>query len=85
MSKKDDRISLQRAVECPYCKAKNRIDLEGEGNVSTSERQMGNEVLYEFEDVERQCHNCGRAFTVSKPPEHRKGQSTRGRLTYPGK
>jgi len=60
-----DRISLQRAIECPYCKAKNRIDLENEGIISTSERQMGNEVLYEFENVEHQCHSCGRAFTVS--------------------
>lgn len=61
----DDRISLQRAVECPYCKAKNRIDLEDEGTVSTSERQMGDEVIYEFENVECQCHSCGRSFTVS--------------------
>lgn len=60
-----DRISLQRAVECPYCEAKNRIDLEDEGTVSTSERQMGNEVLYEFENVECQCHSCGRTFTVA--------------------
>ena len=60
-----DRISLQRAIECPYCKVKNRIDLENEGIISTSERQMGNEVLYEFENVEHQCHSCGRAFTVS--------------------
>ena len=61
----DDRISLQRAVECPYCKAKNRIDLEDEGTVSTSERQMGDEVVYEFKNVERQCHSCGQSFTVS--------------------
>lgn len=61
----DDRISLQRVVECPYCKAKNRIDLEDEGTVSNSERKMGDEVLYEFENVEYQCHSCGRAFIVS--------------------
>lgn len=61
----DNRISLQRAVECPYCAAKNRIDLEDEGSVSTSERQMGDEALYEFENVEYQCHSCGRTFTVS--------------------
>lgn len=62
---KDDRISLQRAVECPYCKAKNRIDLEDEGTVSTSERQIGDEVVYEFENVEFQCYSCGQTFTVS--------------------
>ena len=61
----DNRISLQRAVECPYCKAKNRIDLEDEGTVSASERQMGDETLYEFQNVEFQCHSCGQAFTVS--------------------
>lgn len=37
----DDRIGLQHAVECPYCKAKNRVDLKGEETASTSERQMG--------------------------------------------
>ena len=26
---------------------------------------MGNEVLYEFENVECQCHSCGRTFTVA--------------------
>jgi predicted DNA-binding protein/uncharacterized protein YbaR (Trm112 family) len=61
----DDRISLQRAVECPYCKAKNRIDLEDEGTETTDERQMGCEVVYEFEEVEFMCHNCGRSFAVS--------------------
>lgn len=62
---KDDRISLQRAVECPYCKAKNRIDMENKRTISTYERKMGNEVLYEFENVECRCYRCGRAFTVS--------------------
>ena len=61
----DNRISLQRAVECPYCNTKNRIDLEDEGLVSTSERQMGDEVLYEFKNVEYACHSCGQTFTVS--------------------
>ena len=61
----DDRISLQRVVECPYCHAKNRIDLEDEGTETTGERQMGCEVIYEFEDVEFLCHNCGRSFAVS--------------------
>lgn len=61
----DNRISLQRAVECPSCKARNRIDLKGKGIVSTFERQMGNEVLYEFENVEYKCRSCGRTFAVS--------------------
>ena len=61
----DDRISLQRVVECPYCCAKNRIDLEDEGTETTDERQMGYEVVYEFEDVEFMCHNCGRSVAVS--------------------
>ena len=61
---KDDHISLQRAVECPYCKATNRIDLESTGEVTTLERQMGNEVLYEFENVEFQCFICDRTFAV---------------------
>lgn len=65
ISWKDNRISLQRAIECPYCKAKNRVDLEDEGIVSTSERQMGNEALYEFKNVEYQCHNCGQPFAIS--------------------
>ena len=61
---KDDHISLQRAVACPYCKAANRIDLWSTGRVTASERQMGNEVLYEFEDVEFQCFICDRTFAV---------------------
>ena len=51
----DDRISLQRAVECPYCKAKNRIDLEDEGTVSTSERQpLPDETTHAVV-----CRDCG--------------------------
>lgn len=61
----DDRISLKRIVNCPYCGASTMIDLEDEGEVTSSERQMGTELLYEFNDVEFDCVNCKRIFRVT--------------------
>lgn len=61
----DDRLSLQRAVDCPYCSEKNRIDLQDGARVTTSDRQMGEEILYEFEEAEYKCRVCNQTFTVS--------------------
>lgn len=58
-----DHISLKRAIRCPYCQAKNRIDLEDECSVSSYDRQMGEEILYEF-DFDTECEECGKGFRV---------------------
>ena len=59
-----DHISLKRAIRCPYCKAKNRMDLGEDWEITSSERQMGAETMYEF-DLEVECDSCGKQFQVS--------------------
>lgn len=59
-----DGISLQRVVDCPHCGARNRIDVEEESTITSSERQMGAETLYEFDFLEY-CSACGKGFRVS--------------------
>lgn len=58
-----DGISLKRVVQCPYCDSSVRVDLEDECTVSTDERQMGPENLYEF-DYEETCPSCDQPFQV---------------------
>lgn len=58
-----DGISLQRVVTCPYCKHDNIIDLTDESSVSSSERGMGPENLYEF-DFEYNCDSCQKFFGI---------------------
>lgn len=59
-----DGISLKRIVDCPYCGAANRIDLEDECDVSTDERSMGTEAVYEFDTTAFDCEKCGETFRV---------------------
>lgn len=59
-----DGISLVRAVKCPSCGGLNRIDLRDESEATSDERQMGPEILYEF-DYEETCTICERSFRVS--------------------
>lgn len=59
----DEGISLKRVVNCPYCGERNQVDLEDECNVSTEERGMGPENLYEFE-YETDCDCCDERFVV---------------------
>ena len=61
----DGTISLKRVVSCPYCDASNMIDLEDECSISTDDRQMGPERLYEFSDAEFECDTCNKTFLVS--------------------
>lgn len=61
----DEGISLERIVDCPYCSAKNKIDLADESTVSSSERQMGPETVYEFDVDDIYCTNCNRPFEIS--------------------
>lgn len=56
-------ISLVRVVECPHCGAQKRIDVTDESVVTSYERQMGGETLYEF-DYEEFCSSCKQAFRV---------------------
>lgn len=58
-----DGINLVRVIECPYCGVQNRIDVTDESNVTSDERQMGAETLYEF-DFEECCSSCEKAFRV---------------------
>ena len=59
-----DGISLKRVVECPHCGASLRIDLEAECSTTSHERQMGPEILYEF-DLEDECDICGGLFRAA--------------------
>ena len=59
-----DGITLKRAIECPYCHKKIRIDLEDSCSISCDERSMGAETLYEF-DYEETCPYCDQQFAVS--------------------
>lgn len=58
-----DGISLKRVVTCPNCEASVRVDLEDECEVTSSERPMGADTLYEF-DYETICPKCSRPFRV---------------------
>ena len=59
-----DHISLKRILVCPYCKAKTVVDMTDECETSTYERQMGEEIMYEF-SFSHECTSCGREMIVS--------------------
>lgn len=61
----DGTINLERAVKCPYCSFDNVVNLEDIGTVSSYERSMGTETLYEYDTDDVICEDCGRAFHVS--------------------
>lgn len=56
-------ISLKRVIKCPFCGKQIRIDLEDESQVTTDERPMGPETLYEF-DFENECPHCQKPYRV---------------------
>lgn len=58
-----DGVSLKRVIECPACGASARIDLEDECTVTSQERPMGPETLYEF-DYQTICAVCNQPFRV---------------------
>lgn len=60
-----DHISLKRIVDCPHCGSPNRIDLSDDCSESSYERQMGEEILYEFDIEGCECSSCGKLFRVS--------------------
>lgn len=60
----DEGISLERIVDCPYCGEANKIDLRDECEVSTDERQMGTEAVYEFDTTAFYCNKCKEKFRV---------------------
>ena len=53
-------INMQRVLKCPYCGKTNIFDFTDLCNVSSYERQMGTENLYEFDEVELICTNCNK-------------------------
>lgn len=60
-----DHISLKRIVDCPHCGSPNRIDLSDDCSESSNKRQMGEEILYEFDTSDCECSSCGKPFRVS--------------------
>lgn len=60
----DDELTLntERVIECPYCGNAEEMDLS-EGVVSCYEREMGEEILHQYDD-EFVCENCGKEFKV---------------------
>lgn len=61
----DDSFNLKRIVQCPYCGKENEMDLAENCNVSSKERPMGAEALYQFDTVETSCCRCGKEFGIS--------------------
>lgn len=61
----DDSFDLKRNIECPYCGKTNEADLSDECNVSSSERPMGADTLYEFDTIANWCSYCGKQFRLS--------------------
>ena len=60
----DEHVSLQRAIECPYCGHIHMMDFSDECSTSSSERSMGSEIMYEFELDGYECDNCGKPFNL---------------------
>ena len=58
-------INMQRVLTCPYCGKTNIFDFTDLCNVSSYERQMGTENLYEFDEVELICTNCNKKSMVN--------------------
>ena len=57
-------FSLKRIVICPHCKARTVVDIADECETSTYERQMGEEIMYEF-SFSHECTSCGKETMVS--------------------
>ena len=60
-----DHISLQRIIECPYCGTGNAIDFEDFSEPWSEERQMGQEITYDFDLLNYRCSLCGKTFRIS--------------------
>ena len=61
----DDSFSLKMVVQCPYCGKENNVDLTECCYISSNERQMGAETLYQFDTLENSCCRCGKEFGIS--------------------
>ena len=57
-------INLMQEVACPYCNKQTRVDLTDEYDVSTYDRGMGTETLYQF-DATVVCEICRKDFRVA--------------------
>lgn len=54
-----------REIACPYCGHENSIEISDVSYISSSERGMGPETLYEIdEQLEFECEKCGEVFTL---------------------
>lgn len=61
--KNDDKSSLSRCVQCPFCKSDNIIDFFNHSTASSQERPMGADSLYEFDELFA-CTTCKKNFRV---------------------
>jgi hypothetical protein len=69
-------------VKCPYCSADNIIDLADISNISSYERGMGPETLYEFDNDDVSCENCKQLFRVyGYVSEYPQGSSNNEEIT----
>lgn len=62
-------ISLIRVIECPYCQAKQEVDLEDyvyDESSSEKENGMGPDILYSFDSEDNhECQSCHAKFRIS--------------------
>ena len=58
-------ISLKRVVKCPYCNSGNGIDFSDYSSESVDrERQMGDEITYNFDVENYKCASCSKVFQI---------------------
>jgi DNA-directed RNA polymerase subunit RPC12/RpoP len=60
----DETFSLKRIINCPYCNSENEVDIEDISTITSHERQMGTETLYEFNSDDMECAACGREYHI---------------------
>jgi transcription elongation factor Elf1 len=60
----EERISLIRDFNCPYCNHKNRMDFSDDCEQVSSEESMGDKIQYIFNNDEYECNRCGKQFRV---------------------
>lgn len=61
MIEEELKFDTIRERECPYCKYVENIDISDIANISSDERGMGPETLYEV-DEEVYCEKCGKVY-----------------------
>lgn len=60
----DGWITLKREIKCPHCFEMMEVDIESDCTITSYERQMGLENLYEFDIENVECEFCHKFFRV---------------------